>query len=71
MLLYTVTICKGAVTEFSLNATATYSGNTITVTYEVSSAAMCTCQLNQMAAVPCKSCSQSNSTILLLSIYFR
>ena len=49
--------------EFSLSATATYSDTTITVTYEVSSAAMCTCQLDSMTPVPCKSCAHSSSIL--------
>ena len=59
-----------AATVFSVTATATYSGTTITVTYDVSRPAMCTCQLNSMTPVPCKSCAHSSSTILI-SIHFR
>ena len=69
-LLYNITVYIAAA-GFSLTATAIYSGSTITVTYDASGPAMCTCQLNSMAPVPCKSCVHSNSTILLLSTYFR
>ena len=63
-------VCIAAATVFSVTATATYSGTTITVTYDVSGPAMCTCQLNSMTPVACKSCAHSSSTILI-SIHFR
>ena len=39
---------------FSVRASATYSGDIITVSYEVSAAAMCTCQLDLWSPEPCK-----------------
>ena len=39
---------------FSVIASATYSGNKITVSYEVSGADMCTCQLDSGSPEPCK-----------------
>ena len=58
--------------EFSVRATATYSGNKITVSYNVSAVAMCTCQLDSATPEPCKriTCVRGNNTILL-SIHFR
>ena len=59
-----------AATVFNVTANATYSGTTITVTYDVSGPATCTCQLNSMTPVPCKSYAHSSSAILI-SIHFR
>ena len=40
--------------EFSVTASAIYSGDKITVTYDTSAGAVCTCQLDSGAPVPCK-----------------
>ena len=39
---------------FSVTASAIYSGDKITVTYETSAGAMCTCQLDSGSPVSCK-----------------
>ena len=69
-LMYAIFIASAGV--FSVRATATYSGNKITVSYDVSAAAVCTCQLDSGTPEPCKriTCVRSNNTILL-SIHFR
>ena len=39
---------------FSVTASAIYSGDKITVTYEAPAGAVCTCQLDSGSPVPCK-----------------
>ena len=45
-----------AAEEFGVEASATYSGDTITVNYDVTAPATCTCQLDSGTPVACKNC---------------
>lgn len=45
-----------AADEFGVVASATYSGDVITVFYNVTDPATCTCQLDSGTPVACKNC---------------
>ena len=53
-----------AADEFGVVAMATYSGNSITVVYNVTDVATCTCQLDLGTPVPCKPYCTYNNDIL-------
>ena len=52
--LYYTAYCLCIGDEFSVKASAIYSGDKITVTYDASAGAVCTCQLDSGSPVSCK-----------------